>query len=101
MIYIKPEDFTVGKLTERNELIKTRIAECQVKLEEGAFHAFGGYEMEIHLLQGEYQINCEAIQNLKRIDNEIRGLFENLNTSDINATDFLANLTKQVEQFRN
>jgi len=83
MFYIKPEDFTVEKLTARNELIKTRIEECQVKLEEGAFHYFGGYELEIKLLQEEYQLNRETIQKLERRDNELKALFTNLMANEI------------------
>lgn len=101
MFYIKREDFTVEKLTARNEVIKAQIVECQEKLEEGAFHVFGGYDLEIEFLQGEYQINCETIPKLERIENKLKGLFTNFNTSDINASDTLANLAQQVEQFRN
>lgn len=83
MFYIKPEDFTVEKLTARNELIKTRIEECQVKLEEGAFHYFGGYDLEIKLLQEEYQLNRETIQALERRYKEFKTLFTNLMANEI------------------
>lgn len=82
MFYIKPEDFTAEKLTARNEVIKARIEECQAKLERGPFYYFS-YEMEIKLLQEEYQLNCETIKKLERIDNELKALFTNLMANEI------------------
>ncbi|TQR28335.1 hypothetical protein C7Y47_22095 [Lysinibacillus sphaericus] len=97
MFYIKPEDFTVEKLTARNEVIKDRIEECRAKLEEGAFHPFCSYELEIKLLQEEYQINCETISKLERRDNELKALFMNLMANEISIEMSSANKPPKIK----